>query len=105
MPKKGYLGVQEVMQLSIYFEAPVSGEYNSKLFIFLETGEKLTVALHGTSENVCVRLDKNSILLDDTFIGLRSCKTVKLINNSTNIISFCWMKNKSIKEDLDIIEK
>lgn len=93
------------MQLSIFFEAHASGEYSGKLFIILETGEKLTVPLHGISENVCVRLDKNSILHDDTFIGLRSCKTVKLINNSSNIISFCWKKNKSIKEDLELIDE
>lgn len=87
------------------FEAPKIGEYNDVLKLKLETGELLGIKLYGSSEDISVRLDKCSVTQDDTFIGLRQHKLVRLFNNSSKTVKFSWRKNKTLNEDLDIIER
>lgn len=104
-PTKGFLRAQEIMILNITFEYSKVGEVTRQLFLILETGEKLTIILRGTTENVSVRLDKNTIIHEDTFIGLKKVKSIYLHNNSDSRVKFSWKKNKSLDEDMKILSR
>ena len=104
-PVKGFLNVQESLLLNVTFESAKLGEVTSKLYLILETGEKLTVMLHGSAENASIRLEKNSLMYEDTFHGLKRCKTVRLFNNSSSVVKYSWKKNKFLEDDKSMIEK
>lgn len=104
-PTKGILNVQESMVLTITFEHSKVGEVKRELHLLLETGEKLTTTLYGSAENACIRLEKSSVVHDDTYIGMKRCKNVRLYNNSSNVVAFTWKKHKNFEEDLSVIER
>lgn len=104
-PAKGYVSPFEILNFSIIFESAVVGSFSEVLHLNLETGESLAVKVHGSAENINVRLDKNFIYHDDTYFGLERSKIFHIQNNSPNLLKFSWKRNKSVKEDLSIIER
>ena len=57
------------------------------------------MALYGVAQDVNVRLDKNSIRVENTYVGLANVRTVTLRNRSDVSTHFRWTKFGSILEE------
>uniref|UniRef100_A0A1X7SV74 HYDIN/VesB/CFA65-like Ig-like domain-containing protein n=2 Tax=Amphimedon queenslandica TaxID=400682 RepID=A0A1X7SV74_AMPQE len=71
------------------------------MFIVLLIGEVVYVQLYGTAIDVNVRLDKSSILMESTYIGLCSQRTLTL-HNRTDIVSHFEWKLKSTADEEEL---
>lgn len=58
------------------------------LFKFL--GEKVFVSLYGAAIDMNIRLDKNSLIIEKTYISLANHRTVTIYNRSNIIAHFQW---------------
>ncbi|KAJ3184326.1 hypothetical protein HK101_009853, partial [Irineochytrium annulatum] len=85
-PSSGYLDVEQSMQVDVHFFPEISGSFTRSLLIKYDTGEILTVSLIATSEDANIRLEKNSLKLDNTYITLSSSKALK-INNKSEVMA------------------
>lgn len=66
-------------------------------FFFLE--EKLRIELRCSTENCPVRIDRGSIRMEDTFLGLSRSKILTIHNRSNYIVKYKWMQLESIEAD------
>ncbi|KAL0273824.1 UNVERIFIED_CONTAM: hypothetical protein PYX00_006405 [Menopon gallinae] len=104
-PSKGFVNPKEVVSFSIIFESAVVGNFSEIIYLRLDTGENLAIKVHGSAENINVRLDKKYIYHDDTFVGLKRSKIFHIQNNTPHLVKFSWKRNKTWKEDMSIIER
>ncbi|XP_045149859.1 hydrocephalus-inducing protein homolog [Echinops telfairi] len=89
-PSAGTLNVGETMQLEVEFEPQTVGSHFSKLIVSYDTGEKVFVSLYGAAIDMNIRLDKNSLIIEKTYISLASQRTVTIHNRSSIIAHFQW---------------
>lgn len=82
VPDNGFLQAGKSIQIDISFNSKVTGNFSTELCLTYDTGESVYSNVYGTAEDAIIRLEKSSITLDNTSMGLISYKTVKLINNS-----------------------
>ncbi|CAG2053184.1 unnamed protein product [Timema podura] len=62
-------------------------------------GEKLVTSLHGMAENANIMLSKETVHIEDTYMGLKRQTTMTLHNNSDHIVHFKWGKYQSREEE------
>ena len=55
-------------------------------------GEKVYISLHGTAQDANIRLDKNSLRIENTYISMANQRTVVVHNRSDIIAHFHWTK-------------
>ncbi|KAJ3129345.1 hypothetical protein HK098_001757 [Nowakowskiella sp. JEL0407] len=91
-PQNGFLSAGQHMQINIDFNSIESGHFCKDLKVKLSTGETLSVLLMGCAENVDVRLESNSMIMESTYIGLKSSKTIKIFNRSEIMATFKWKR-------------
>jgi hydrocephalus-inducing protein len=60
------------MQATITFTPKQTGDHSGELLLCYDTGEKVYTKLYGSANNISVRLDKSSVSMENTFIGLSS---------------------------------
>ncbi|XP_058135740.1 hydrocephalus-inducing protein homolog isoform X1 [Dasypus novemcinctus] len=89
-PSIGTLNVGETMQLEVDFEPQTVGNHSEKLIVHYDTGEKVFVSLYGAAVDLNIRLDKNSLIIEKTYISLASRRTITIHNRSTIIAHFQW---------------
>ena len=107
-PLTATLGVNCCMQATVSFTPKQVGEGEGELLLHYGTGEKVYTKLYGNAVDVNVRLDKSSVTVEDTYIGLSShrystkmpystcidvcylCRTVVLHNRSDVVIRYQW---------------
>ncbi|XP_042636791.1 hydrocephalus-inducing protein homolog [Orycteropus afer afer] len=89
-PSVGTLHVGETMQLEVEFEPQTVGNHSERLIVCYDTGEKVFVSLYGAAIDVNIRLDKNSLIIEKTYISLASQRTVTIHNRSGIIAHFQW---------------
>ncbi len=89
-PPTGHLPVGGNIQLELIFTPKRLGSHTSELLLQYGNGEMVAVALYGAAEDVNVRLDKSSLLLESTYITQSCQRTVKVVNRSSIIAKFCW---------------
>ncbi|XP_022274937.1 hydrocephalus-inducing protein homolog isoform X4 [Canis lupus familiaris] len=89
-PSVGTLNVGESMQLEVEFEPRTVGSHSKRLFVHYDTGEKVFLSLYGAAIDMNIRLDRNSLFIEKTYISLASQRTVTIHNRSNIIAHFQW---------------
>ncbi|XP_036202709.1 hydrocephalus-inducing protein homolog [Myotis myotis] len=89
-PSVGTLTVGESMQLEVDFEPQAVGNHSKRLIVYYDTGEKMFVSLYGAAVDMNIRLDKNSLIIEKTYISLANQRTITIYNRSNIIAHFQW---------------
>uniref|UniRef100_A0A8C9JFG5 HYDIN axonemal central pair apparatus protein n=1 Tax=Panthera tigris altaica TaxID=74533 RepID=A0A8C9JFG5_PANTA len=89
-PPVGTLNVGESMQLEVDFEPQTVGNHSKRLIVHYDTGEKIFLSLYGAAIDMNIRLDRNSLIIEKTYISLASQRTVTIHNRSNIIAHFQW---------------
>ncbi|XP_021112384.1 hydrocephalus-inducing protein homolog isoform X3 [Heterocephalus glaber] len=89
-PTDGTLNAGESMQLEVNFEPQSVGDHSERLIVCYDTGEKICVSLCGAATDMNIRLDKNSLIIEKTYISLASQRTIAIHNRSNIIAHFQW---------------
>jgi hydrocephalus-inducing protein len=98
-PEHGILPIGENMQVTIDFQPTKCGDYTRDLMINYDSCETIYVSLYGAAQDVNVRLDKNSIRIEDTFITMSNQRTVTITNRSEIIVHYEWKKYATSEEE------
>ncbi|XP_041268409.1 hydrocephalus-inducing protein homolog, partial [Onychostruthus taczanowskii] len=90
VPAMGTLDVSYAMNVAVEFQPLQTGDHSGSLVVRYDTGEETHTSLHGRAVDVPIRLDKNTVSLEKTYITMSSRATV-LIHNQSNITArFQW---------------
>uniref|UniRef100_W5LN16 HYDIN axonemal central pair apparatus protein n=1 Tax=Astyanax mexicanus TaxID=7994 RepID=W5LN16_ASTMX len=89
-PAVGTLGGGHSMQVTIDFLPRVTGDHSQQLLLHYHTGEDVYISLYGTSIDVSVRLDRNSVLVEKTYITMANQRRVAILNRSDTIVHYQW---------------
>uniref|UniRef100_A0A8C5ZIQ1 HYDIN/VesB/CFA65-like Ig-like domain-containing protein n=1 Tax=Marmota marmota marmota TaxID=9994 RepID=A0A8C5ZIQ1_MARMA len=89
-PTDGILNVGESTQLEVEFEPQTIGNHSGRLVVCYDTGERIYVSLYGAAVDMNIRLDKNSLIIEKTYISLANQRTVTIHNRSNIIAHFQW---------------
>ncbi|XP_067402985.1 hydrocephalus-inducing protein homolog isoform X1 [Emydura macquarii macquarii] len=89
-PSIGTLGVGETIQLTVEFQPQETGNHSQDLIVHYDTGEDIHISLYGAATDVNVRLDKNSLMIEKTYITLANRRSVIIHNRSDIIAHFQW---------------
>lgn len=69
-------------------------------YFYFSAGENVYISLYGAAQNSSVRLDKNTIKMENTYISMANQRTVTIHNRSDVICHFRWTKyNTQEQED------
>uniref|UniRef100_A0A8C3T1C3 HYDIN axonemal central pair apparatus protein n=1 Tax=Chelydra serpentina TaxID=8475 RepID=A0A8C3T1C3_CHESE len=89
-PCIGTLGVGKTMQLTVEFQPLEIGDHSKDLIVHYDTGEDIHISLYGAATDVNVRLDKNSLTIEKTYVTLANQRSVLIHNRSDIIAHFQW---------------
>ncbi|XP_077612463.1 hydrocephalus-inducing protein homolog [Crocuta crocuta] len=89
-PSVGTLNVGESMQLEVDFEPQTVGNHSKRLIVHYDTGEKIFLSLYGAAIDMNIRLDRNSLIIEKTYISLTSQRNITIHNRSNIIAHFQW---------------
>ncbi|XP_066493063.1 hydrocephalus-inducing protein homolog [Tiliqua scincoides] len=89
-PSIGTLGVSETTQFTVEFQPEKTGNHCKDLLVHYDTGEDIHINLYGAATDVNVRLDKNSLTIEKTYITLANQRSVIIHNRSEIIAHFQW---------------
>uniref|UniRef100_H2XZ27 Hydin adenylate kinase-like domain-containing protein n=1 Tax=Ciona intestinalis TaxID=7719 RepID=H2XZ27_CIOIN len=95
----GLLAVGDSMQVTVEFKAMKVGDHQKDLIIRYNTGEDVHVALYGASADSNVRLDKNSLRIDNTFIFMANQRTVTIHNRSNVLVHYKWSPFPTLEDE------
>ena len=98
-PEKGTLAVNDSIQITVEFQPLTVGDHSSELIVNFETGENLYINLYGAAGDANVRLDKNSIRIENTFISMANQRTVTITNRSDVIAHYRWTQFATQEEE------
>ncbi|TPX54724.1 hypothetical protein PhCBS80983_g05802 [Powellomyces hirtus] len=99
VPASGSLEPGQAMQIEAIYHPTSAGYLQDCCRVQFDTGERLYFWLEARASNVHIRLEKPSLKLDNTFIGLASMKTIKLINRSDLMAKFEWKRFARVQEE------
>ncbi|NWV85221.1 HYDIN protein, partial [Dasyornis broadbenti] len=100
IPTMGTLDVGNAMQVTLEFQPLKTGDYSSSLVVHYDTGEDTHTSLHGIAVDEHIRLDRNSVTVEKTYITLSSRTTVLIHNKSDVTARFQW-KDLDTQEEED----
>ena len=89
-PAHGALDPDEATQFVVSFNPSSLGPASGSLLVEYDSGDAVLVDLKGVAQEVNVRLEKSQVLLDPTFVSLRSFATFKIVNRSSIITHFSF---------------
>ncbi|NWI09406.1 HYDIN protein, partial [Crypturellus soui] len=89
-PSIGTLGIGDTMQVTVEFHPLETGDHSRALIVHYDTGEDIHTSLYGAAVDVNISLDKNSLLLEKTYLTLASHRAVLIHNRSEIIAHFQW---------------
>ncbi|XP_072551301.1 hydrocephalus-inducing protein homolog [Salminus brasiliensis] len=89
-PTVGTLGVGDIMQVTVDFLPRITGDHSQQLLLHYHTGEDVYISLYGASIDANVRLDKNSLLVEKTYITMTNQRMVAILNRSDTIVHYQW---------------
>lgn len=98
-PEIGTLAVQESLQVSINFVPDKVGDHRSDLVVRYDTGEDIFISLYGAAQDANVRLDKNSLRVENTFISMANQRTVTISNRTDVLAHFRWTQYATREEE------
>ena len=98
-PAKAELDPQQSMQFLVRFHPLTAGNFDESIFVQFDTGEELCIKAYGGAENVNVRLEKNTLKFEPTFLGKMSQRIVKIHNRSDVLAHFDWKPYATVDEE------
>ncbi|XP_075045519.1 hydrocephalus-inducing protein homolog [Mixophyes fleayi] len=98
-PVSGTLDVGDSMQVMLEFQPMEVGDHKQDLIIHYDTAEDIHVSLYGAATDINVRLDKNSLTIEKTFLSLANQRTVTICNRSDIIAHFQWKEFATLQEE------
>uniref|UniRef100_G3VZI4 HYDIN axonemal central pair apparatus protein n=1 Tax=Sarcophilus harrisii TaxID=9305 RepID=G3VZI4_SARHA len=98
-PSVGIVRVGDTMQLAVDFEPLLLGDHSEKLIVNYDTGEKVCVSLYGAGADMNIRLDKNSLIIEKTYISLSNQRNIIIHNRSNIIAHFQWKVHATQEEE------
>ncbi|KAM3920677.1 hydrocephalus-inducing protein homolog [Leptodactylus fuscus] len=98
-PVIGTLDVGNSMQVILEFQPLEVGDHKQELLIHYDTGEDVRISLYGAAADMNLRLDKNSLTIEKTFLSLVSQRTVTIHNRSDIVAHFQWKEFSSRQEE------
>ncbi|XP_071423982.1 hydrocephalus-inducing protein homolog [Pithys albifrons albifrons] len=90
IPAMGTLNIGNTMQVTVEFHPLQARDHSASLVVHYDTGEDTHTSLHGSAVNVHIRLDRNSVTVDKTYLSLSNHSTVMIHNRSSVIARFQW---------------
>ena len=69
------------------------------MIVVSHSGEEVYTQLYGSAKDINVRLDRSSVTLEQTYIGLGSQRSVLLSNRSETVVHFQWKAFASPAEE------
>lgn len=98
-PEIGTLAVQDSMQVTVEFIPDKVGDHRQDLILHYDTGEDVYISLYGAAQDANVRLDKNSLRIENTFISMASQRTVTISNRTDVLAHFRWTQFATKEEE------
>ncbi len=98
-PDHGILPIGENMQVTIEFQPLKCGDFFKELKICYDSNETIYSKLYGVAQDVNVRLDKNSLRIEDTYITMTNQRTITIHNRSDIIVHYEWKKYATLEEE------
>lgn len=98
-PDHGILPIGENMQVTLEFYPQKCEEYFKELLITYDSCETLYVSLYGSAQDINVRLEKNTIELEDTYITMNNQTSITLVNHSDTIVRYEWKNYPTLAEE------
>ncbi len=98
-PDHGILPIGENMQVTIDFQPQKCGEFKSELAIAYDSTETVYVSLYGTAQDFNVRLDKNALRIEDTYITMHNQRSLAIHNRSDLILHYAWKRFATHEEE------
>ncbi|XP_030334371.1 hydrocephalus-inducing protein homolog [Strigops habroptila] len=89
-PSIGTLGIGEVMQVTVEFHPLKTGDYSRSLIVHYDTGEDTHTTLYGAAVDVNIRLDRNSLTVEKTYLTLSNHRSMVIHNQSEIVAHFQW---------------
>ncbi|XP_077975805.1 hydrocephalus-inducing protein homolog isoform X2 [Styela clava] len=89
-PSSGSLAVGDSIQMFIEFKPSKIGDHQKDLVLCYDSGEQVHVTLYGAAVDANVRLDKNAIRIDNTYISMANQRNIIIHNRSNVIAHFKW---------------
>ncbi|NXK55437.1 HYDIN protein, partial [Chauna torquata] len=89
-PSVGTLGIGDTMQVTVEFHPLKTGDHSRSLMVHYDTGEDIHTSLYGAAVDVNIRLDRNSVIIEKTYITLANRRSVVIHNRSEIIAHFQW---------------
>ncbi|XP_032051538.1 hydrocephalus-inducing protein homolog [Aythya fuligula] len=89
-PSIGTLGIGDTMQFTVEFHPLKTGDHSSSLQVHYDTGEDVHTSLYGAAVDVNIRLDRNSLTIEKTYLTLANRRSVVIHNRSEIIAHFQW---------------
>ncbi|XP_043935458.1 hydrocephalus-inducing protein homolog [Protopterus annectens] len=89
-PKHGTLAVGESAQVAVDFLPQQIGDYSVDMVTHLDTGENIYTNLCGAAIDMNVRLEKNSVMIEKTYLSMANQRSVNISNRSDFIVHFQW---------------
>ena len=98
-PLNGVIAVNESIQVTVDIKPMICGDHSSSMHLHYDTGEDIYIALYGAAQDSNVRLDKNSIRIENTFISMANQRTVTISNRSNVIAHYRWTQYATLEEE------
>ncbi|NWU95982.1 HYDIN protein, partial [Upupa epops] len=89
-PSIGTLGIGDTMQVMVEFHPLKTGDHSRSLIVHYDTGEDIHTSLYGAAVDVNIRLDRNSLTIEKTYLTLSNHRAVVIHNRSEIIAHFQW---------------
>ncbi|NXW03107.1 HYDIN protein, partial [Fregetta grallaria] len=89
-PSIGTLGIGDTTQVTVEFHPLKTGDHSRSLIVHYDTGEDIHTSLYGAAVDVNIRLDRNSLTVEKTYLTLSNHRSVVIHNRSEIIAHFQW---------------
>ncbi|XP_073785286.1 hydrocephalus-inducing protein homolog isoform X1 [Danio rerio] len=89
-PSVGTLIAGQCMQVTVGFMPKTTGDHSQVLLLHYHSGEDIEISLYGESTDINIGLDRNSVVMEKTYISLASSQKVAIINKSDSIVHYQW---------------
>ncbi|XP_053402100.1 hydrocephalus-inducing protein homolog isoform X11 [Mercenaria mercenaria] len=98
-PEIGTLAVNDSMQVTVEFIPDKVGDHKQVLVVHYDSGEDINISLYGAAQDANVRLDKNSLRIENTFISMANQRTVTISNRTDVLARFRWTQFATKEEE------
>ncbi|KAK5867885.1 hypothetical protein PBY51_012341 [Eleginops maclovinus] len=98
-PTCGTLDVGQCMQVTVSFNPMTTGDHSRNLHLHYHTGEDVYIRLNGACEELDIHLERESVLVNQTYISLANVCKVSLAYRSEIPLKYCWTTWPSLQEE------